>query len=63
MSKLQGPSIQIFISNFKSINIQIKIAMSKDKLRILFKILAESHMAFDWEIKSTFDAHGQTDQP
>ena len=33
-------------------NIQIKIAMSKDKLRILIKILAESHMAFDWEIKS-----------
>ncbi len=33
-------------------NIQIKIAISKDKLRILIKILAESHMAFDWEIKS-----------
>ncbi len=31
-------------------NIQIKIAMSKDKLRILIKILAESHIAFDWEI-------------
>ncbi len=44
-------------------NIQIKIAMSKDKLRILIKILADSHMAFDWEIKSTFGAHGQTDQP
>ncbi len=28
-------------------NIQIKIAMSKDRLRILIKILAESHMAFD----------------
>ena len=26
---------------------QIKIAMSKDKLCILIKILAESHMAFD----------------
>ncbi len=28
-------------------HIQIKITMSKDKLRILIKILAESHMAFD----------------
>ena len=28
-------------------DIQIKIAMSVDKLRILIKILAESHMAFD----------------
>ncbi len=27
-------------------------SMSKDKLRILIKILAESHMAFHWEIKS-----------
>ncbi len=36
-----------------AINIQIKIAMSRDKLRILIKILVESHMAFDWEIKST----------
>ena len=42
--------------------IQIKIAMSKDKLRILIKILAESHMAFDWEIKSTF-GYTPTDQP
>ena len=40
-----------------SCKIQIKIAMSKDKLRILIKILAESDMAFDWEIKSTFGAH------
>ncbi len=38
-------------------NIQIKIAMSKDKLRILIKILVESHTAFDWEIKSTFGTH------
>ncbi len=44
-------------------DIQIKIAMSRDKLRILIKILAESHMAFDWQIKSTFGAHGQTDHP
>ncbi len=43
-------------------NIQIKIAMSKDKLRILIKILAESHMAFDWEIKSTFK-YTPIDQP
>ncbi len=28
-------------------NMQIKIAMSKDKLHILIKILAERHMAFD----------------
>ncbi len=28
-------------------NIQVKIAMSMDKLRILIKILPESHMAFD----------------
>ncbi len=27
--------------------IQIKTAMSEDKLRILIKILVESHMAFD----------------
>ncbi len=33
-----------------------------DKLRILIKILAESHMAFDWEIKLTFDST-QTDRP
>ncbi len=44
-------------------NIQIKIAMSRDKLRILIKILEAIYMAFDWEIKSTFGAHGQTDQP
>ncbi len=45
-------------------NIQIKIAMSncKDKLHILIKILAGSHMAFDWEIKSTFE-YTPTDQP
>ncbi len=42
--------------------IQIKIAMSKDKLRILIKILAESHMAFDWEIRSTF-RYTPTDRP
>ncbi len=36
--------------------------MSKDKLRILIKILAESHMASYWEIKSTFDST-QTDRP
>ncbi len=36
--------------------------MSKDKLRIFIKILAESHMAFDWEIKSTFE-YTPTDQP
>ena len=36
--------------------------MSKDKVRILINILAESHMAFDWEIKSTFDST-QTDRP
>ncbi len=28
-------------------NIQIKIALSMDKVHILIKILAESHMAFD----------------
>ncbi len=32
---------------WRYVNIQIKIAMSRDKLRILIKILAESHMAFD----------------
>ena len=39
--------------------------MSKDKLLILIKILAESHnfMAFDWEIKSTFDSTHSIDQP
>ncbi len=42
--------------------IQIKIAMSKDKLCILINILAETHMAFDWQIKSTFGAHRPTDQ-
>ena len=31
-------------------SIQIKIAMSKDKFRILIKILAESHMAFDFNL-------------
>ncbi len=52
------------MGTFVSITIQIKITMSKDKLRILIKISAESHiMAFDWEIKSTFGAHWQTDQP
>ncbi len=44
-------------------NIQIKIAMSKDKLRILIKILAESHMAFDWEIKLTFDCTDRQTSP
>ncbi len=29
------------------IDIQIKIALSVDKVHILIKILAESHMAFD----------------
>ena len=33
-------------------NIQIKIAISRDKLHSLIKILAESHMTFNWEIKS-----------
>ncbi len=33
-------------------NIQIKIALSVDKVHILIKILAESHIAFDLEIKS-----------
>ncbi len=28
-------------------NIQIKIALSMDKVRILIKILAENHIAFD----------------
>ena len=28
-------------------NIQIKIALSVNKVRVLIKILAESHMAFD----------------
>ncbi len=41
--------------------IQIKIALSVDKKRNLIKILAEGHMAFDWEIKSTFDST-QTDR-
>ena len=41
--------------------IKIKIALSVDKKRNLIKILAESHMAFDWEIKSTFD-RTQTDR-
>ncbi len=36
-------------------NMQIKIAMSKDKFRILIKILAESHMAFNkWKANMTF---------
>ena len=43
-------------------NIQIKIALSVDKVRVLIKILAESHMAFNWEIKLTFDST-QTDRP
>ncbi len=34
-------------------NIQIKIALSVDKVRILIKILAESHMAFDLGDKIT----------
>ncbi len=29
-------------------NIQIKVALSVDKVRILIKILAESHMAFQF---------------
>ncbi len=36
--------------------------MSMDKLRILIKILAERHMAFDLDDK-TFDTDRQTDQP
>ncbi len=43
-------------------NIQIKIALSVDKVRVLIKILAESHMAFNWEIKLTFDST-QTERP
>ena len=43
-------------------SIQIKITMSKDILRILVKILAESYTAFDSEIQSTFDST-QTDRP
>ncbi len=31
-------------------------------MRILMKILVESHMAFNWEIKSTFDST-LTDRP
>ena len=48
-------------------NIQIKIALSVDKVHTLIKILAESHMAIWpslWEIKSTLNStHRQTDQP
>ncbi len=44
-------------------NIQIKIAMSVDKLHILIKILAESHMAFDLGDKIDIQWHKQTDQP
>ncbi len=42
--------------------IQIKIELSVDLVRILIKILVESHMAFNWEIKSTFDST-LTDRP
>ncbi len=42
------------------VNIQIKIAV--DLVHILIKILVESHMAFNWEIKSTFDST-HTDRP
>ncbi len=42
-------------------DIQIKIAMSVDRLRILIKILAESHMAFDLEDKIDIRADIQTD--
>ncbi len=37
--------------------------MSKDKLRILIKILAESHMAFDLGDKIDIRWHRQADQP
>ncbi len=43
-------------------NIQIKTALSVDKVRILIKSLTESNMAFNWEIKLTFDST-QTDRP
>ena len=43
-------------------NIQIKISLSVDQVCILIKILVESHMAFNWEIKSTFDST-RTDRP
>ncbi len=43
--------LAVYLNFWAVLNIQIKIAMSKDKLRILIKILVESHMAFDWEIK------------
>ena len=43
--------------------IQIKIAMSKDKLRILINILAESHMVFDLGDKIDNRWHRLTDQP
>ncbi len=39
------------------VNIQITIALSVDKVCILIKILAESHMAFDLGDRT------QTDQP
>ncbi len=41
-----GKSLGTLNMTFKQ-NIQIKIAMSKDNLRILIKILAKSCMAFD----------------
>ncbi len=37
--------------------IQIKTAMSEDKLRILIKILVESHMAFDLGDKIDIRVH------
>ena len=35
--------------------------MSVDKVRILIKVLEESHLTFSWEMKSTFDST-QTDR-
>ncbi len=41
--------ILLIACSIESENIQIKIALSADKVRILIKILAERHMAFDLE--------------
>ena len=65
---MKNPEFAVMIQSTQVIvfaiftNIQIKIAMSKDKLRILIKILAESHMAFDLGDKIDIRCT-QTDRP
>ena len=47
MNKGYGSMITVAALIFMSQDIQIEIALSVDKVRVLIKILAESHMAFN----------------